>query len=61
MTAQQRTKLERLIRRACNAELDDSWKGGGDPADWPAITRELRKARLALKAFLDELTKEQTQ
>jgi hypothetical protein len=37
--------LRRAVRRLIKAELADAWKGAGDPANIPAIERELEKAR----------------
>lgn len=45
-------RLRRAIRRLVLAHEADSWKGGGDPDDIPAIERELKAARKALNALL---------
>ena len=47
--------LMRAVRRYVHAYNCDSWKGGGDPADIPAIERELRNARKALKKTIAEV------
>lgn len=56
MTAKQAFKLKKLILQRINAEIADSWKGGGDPDDWDAIERRLRDAKRKLKAYIEELT-----
>jgi hypothetical protein len=40
------------VNRLVKAEVADSWKGGGDPADIPYIESELKDSRAELKAFL---------
>lgn len=50
-----RRSLERAIRRHVVAEIMESWKGGGDPDDWDAISAHRRKMRRALTRKLDEL------
>lgn len=47
-----RARLRRAIGRYTRAYNADSWKGGGDPDDIPAIEQELRSARKALSALL---------
>jgi hypothetical protein len=48
-----RRRLRRAINRYARAYCENSWKGGGDPDAIPAIERELRDARKALKRLLD--------
>lgn len=43
-----RTNLKRAITRLIKAEIASSWKGGGDPADEPAIEQERTRAREAV-------------
>lgn len=50
-------EILKIIMRFTNAKEADSWKGGGDPADWPAIRKELREARKALMAMIDKIGK----
>jgi hypothetical protein len=46
------------IRRYANAFENDSWKGGGDPADWPQIEQELADAKQNLiRTLLENLKK----
>lgn len=52
MTRTQILELKRRIKRLIDAEVADSWKGGGDPDDWPEIEKELRAARKSLNQFL---------
>lgn len=49
-----RQRLLRAIRRYVLAYECNSWKGGGDPADYPAIEKELRAARKNLHKVVDE-------
>lgn len=50
---------QNTLRRAINtytaAELANSWKGGGDPDDWPAIELRLKRARARLDLLLRAL------
>lgn len=48
------TVLMRRIARVIQAELNDSWKGGGDPDDYKEIEDELEDARTALAEYLKE-------
>ena len=48
------TVLMRHIGRVIQAELDDSWKGGGDPDDHEEIEAELEDARTDLAKYLEE-------
>lgn len=47
-----KTWLRAAIRRLVEMEVADSWKGGGDPADWPAIEAALEEARAELRDVL---------
>jgi hypothetical protein len=40
------------LGRYVEAKVADSWKGGGDPADWPAIEQHLRAARADMVRIL---------
>lgn len=44
--------VHKLLQRLIDAEVADSWKGGGDPADIPEIEQELREARAAFEDCL---------
>lgn len=55
ITAHEARKLVKLIERYRDAEVEDSWKGGGDPADIPYIEEELRLARSALEQYIVQL------
>lgn len=57
MTQKEADKLKRLITDYRNAAIADSWKGGGDPADFPEIEKRLLDARKALNAFIMSLIK----
>lgn len=48
------TVLMRRIARVIQAELDDSWKGQGDPDDYEEIEVELEAANKALADYLKE-------
>ena len=56
LNLQQRNKLVRRINKLIKAEIEDSWKGGGDPADIPIIEVEVKFARERLMHELDRLT-----
>ena len=44
--------LRRAIKRYVDAEVADSWKGGGDPDSYPEIEAELERARALLDKHL---------
>ena len=48
-------KLRKAIQRLVDAEVADSWKGGGDPADIPFIEQELELAKMYLEIILKDL------
>lgn len=50
-----RLKLKAVVRRLVRAEVADSWKGGGDPSDIPAIEQELKQAKGALDRAIDRV------
>lgn len=50
-----KTKLQRAIRRLVRAEVNYSWKGGGDPENIPYLTQELKLARKAVRAAIESL------
>lgn len=51
MVKEIRAAVERLI----DAEVADSWKGGGDPADIPYIEQELEIARMKFDSLTGKL------
>lgn len=55
ITRSQAKKLLQLIARYRDAEIDDSWKGGGDPAHIPDIEDELRESKEALEKYIHKL------
>lgn len=50
-----RNRLKRVVSRLVKAELNYSWRGGGDPANKPAIETERKRARAAYNQILNEL------
>lgn len=52
MTQTEADHLRRQIRNLVAAEVDDSWSGGGDPDDTPAIAARLRKHRKAVNDLI---------
>ena len=50
-------RMRNCIRRLVKAEIANSWKGGGDPADTPAIEKELKLAKAALNRAIAECVK----
>ncbi len=53
-------ELTRLIADYAQASVDESWKGGGDPADVEIIELELELARAKLNAHLEKMRRELT-
>jgi hypothetical protein len=47
-------RLRGAVERYVEAKIADSWKGGGDPEDWPAIEECLRRRRAALVKIIAE-------
>lgn len=47
--------FDKTVKKLVQAEIANVWKGAGDPADIPAIERELREARKAYKVALSDL------
>lgn len=58
ITIDQAIKLRELIADYRDAEIADSWKGGGDPADIPGIEADLREAKTALEVFIHTITED---
>ena len=57
LTKAQAAALDRRVQRLVVAEVDDTWKGGGDPDAIPDIERELKLARADFYRYLNRLTK----
>lgn len=55
ITTEQAHKLRALIEQYRDAELNDSWKGSGDPADREQIEQELKETKRDLELFIHEL------
>ena len=53
-----RRRVQKAIERYVAAFADDSWKGGGDPADITSIERELRESRAALNLIIELIVPE---
>lgn len=47
--------LRRAVRRLVQAEVANTWKGGGDPADIPLVERELKAARKHYETVLKRI------
>lgn len=58
LTKHQARKLRELIRRFADAQEADSWKGGGDPDETPAIERELAEAWDQLSRYIRKLVQD---
>ncbi len=52
-TKRARASLVLAIERLGQARIDDSWSGGGNPADIPHIEQKLRNAQTSLQLKLD--------
>lgn len=48
-------EIRAAVKRLINAEVADSWKGGGDPADIPYIEQELEIAQMKFDALMGKL------
>jgi hypothetical protein len=55
ITAKQADKLRELIAEYRDAEIEDSWKGAGDPAGRAEIEANLAVAKRDLEQFIHEL------
>lgn len=55
ITSNQSRRIAMLVRELIEAEITNSWKGGGDPQDTPEIEADLVKARIKLATYLDHL------
>lgn len=56
LTPAQAARIRKLVRGLILAEDADSWKGGGDPADFEEIEERLRLARKSFNDYLSALT-----
>lgn len=56
MTPSQAQALRDLIVEYRDAEIADSFKGAGDPADWPQIEADLKTAKENLERLIHNLT-----
>jgi hypothetical protein len=54
LTRTQAAKLRRALTTLLRATIDDTWKGGGDPADIPLIESELRSARASFWSLFQQ-------
>lgn len=48
-------QLQAAIRRLVRAEINNSWKGGGDPDYIPLIEKELKSAKRSLRNIIDKI------
>lgn len=48
-------EIRAAVKRLIDAEVADSWKGGGDPADIPYIEQELEIARMKFDSLMGKL------
>lgn len=55
LSKQQVKTIRAAVRRLVDAEVDDAFKGGGDPNDYSAIEQELRAAKRNLSNVLRKL------
>ena len=55
LSDQQAQQLHTLIAAYVEAQIADSWKGGGDPNDIPIIEAEAEVAKLKLERFIAKL------
>ena len=58
LAASQAEQLRVAILQHVNAQVAESWKGGGDPADVPLIEAEAQVAMLRLERLIDQLTED---
>lgn len=56
MNLSQQMKLLELIEAYSNAKVENSWAGGGDPADIPALEADLSTAYNEMTSYIQELT-----
>ncbi len=56
MTGTQAQRLKRLIDERVKAAIAESWSGGGDPADVPALEAALKLAEAKLEHYINHLT-----
>lgn len=51
-------KLGELIAAYVDAAIADSWKGGGDPADYEVVEARFKLAHLELQSHLEKMQRE---
>lgn len=56
MNSTQAQRLRKLINELVKAAIADSWSGGGDPADIPAIEAHLALRQAQLDHYINHLT-----
>lgn len=55
LTESQATRLQAYIRRHVEMQVAESWKGAGDPADWPALEAEAARRKKRLNNYINHL------
>lgn len=55
MTFNDRKRLLRAITNYVNASINESWKGGGDPADIPEIDERLKIRKEQMMKVIDSI------
>lgn len=58
MTRKEHRRLQFLIRKHTQAQIDLSWKGGMHPENWKQIEDNANEAKQKLYAFISLLIKE---
>lgn len=54
----QASNLNKLVRDLVQAEVADSWKGGGDPGDIEVIEAELALAKARFSSYVRKLVRD---
>ena len=58
MTRKEHRRLQSLIRKHTQAQINLSWKGRMHPDDWKQITDDATEAKKTLYAYMNLLIKE---
>jgi hypothetical protein len=58
LSTEQAHQLMELVGAHAQAQVADSWKGGGDPVDIPVIELEAKLAEAELVRFVTKLVQE---
>ena len=58
MTRKEHRRLQSLIRKHTQAQIDLSWKGSMHPEDWKQIEDNANEAKQKLYAYISLLIKE---